>query len=81
MQSIYGVINGDGAHVDVSATMLGAKQYATRNGYRLVSKRVGYNAEVVSIKTNNNRWEDLPLLFIYDKHQSLKRDIRDGIII
>jgi len=58
---VYGVVHND-AHMDVSNTLLGAKQYATRNGYEEVSKRVGYNAVVIARKTNG-KWEDYPLPF------------------
>lgn len=61
-KAIYGVTNKDGVHTDVSLTLLGAKQYATRNGYSKVSKRVGYNARIISEKTNG-KWEYLPLPF------------------
>ncbi len=59
---IYGVINSEGTHTDVSNTLLGAKQYATRNDYKAVSKRVGYNAMIVAEKING-KWENLPLIF------------------
>ena len=52
---MYGVINSEGTHADVSKTLLGAKQYATRNGYDAVSKRMGYNAIVVA-KKENGKW-------------------------
>lgn len=62
MIAIYGVLNRDGVHIDVSLSLLGAKQYATRNGYSEVSKRIGYNAMIVARKINNN-WENFPLPF------------------
>lgn len=43
MQRIYGIINKDNSLIDVSSTLLGAKQYATRNDYKKVGYRVGYN--------------------------------------
>ena len=55
---VYGVINGDGTHIDVSKTLKGAKNYATRNKYIKVSIRVGYNAYEVAQKINNN-WINL----------------------
>lgn len=51
---VYGVLHND-AHIDVSNTLLGAKQYATRNGYEIVTKRTGYNAICVAKKVNN-KW-------------------------
>ncbi len=56
-RAIYGVYY-DGAHIDVSETLCRAKQYATRNGYNIVTKRVGYNAYKVAKKLNN-KWESL----------------------
>lgn len=55
---VYGVINSEGTHTDVSNTLKGAKNYATRNKYIKVSKRVGYNAYEVAQKINNN-WINL----------------------
>lgn len=52
----FGVINKEGTHTDVSKTLLGAKQYATRNGYNKVSKRTGYNAMCVSVKLSSGKW-------------------------
>ena len=43
---IYGVINSEETHTDVSNTLLGAKQYATRHEYTEVSKRIGYNSSI-----------------------------------
>tara|TARA_R110002096_G_scaffold291900_1_gene486119 strand:+ start:3199 stop:3381 length:183 start_codon:yes stop_codon:yes gene_type:complete len=43
MYIIYGIINKDNSLIDVSNTLLGAKQYATRNEYKKVGYRVGYN--------------------------------------
>ena len=59
---MYGIINAHGVHIDVSNSLLGAKQYATRNGYDKVSKRLGYNAMTIARKVNN-KWEDFPLTF------------------
>ncbi len=45
----YGVeINGQ--YMDVSNSLLGAKQYATRNGFNEVYKRAGYNVLKVAEK-------------------------------
>ena len=53
---IYGVVHLPyNVHIDVSNSLLGAKQYATRNGYTVVSKRVGYNAICIAKKVNN-KW-------------------------
>ena len=58
MQTIYGVLNNEEIHTDVSNTLLGAKQYATRNGYNKVSARIGYVAYVVSVKLSKGKWVD-----------------------
>ncbi len=56
--NIYGVFNSEGAHVDVSKTEKGAKQYATRHGYNKVTIRYnsGYHVDIVAIKSKNGRW-------------------------
>jgi hypothetical protein len=56
MQDVYGVVS-NGAHVDVSNTLLGAKQYATRNGYTVVTLR--HNAGHIATKCVekiNGKW-------------------------
>lgn len=52
MQTVYGIINSEGTHTDTSNSLLGAKQYATRNGYKEVSKRMGYTAVIIAVKTS-----------------------------
>jgi plastocyanin domain-containing protein len=49
MKNTYGIIS-NGAHIDVSNTEKGAKQYATKNGYTQVSIRYngGYIAQVIA---------------------------------
>lgn len=56
MQDVYGVeING--VHVDVSKTLLGAKQYATRNGLTLVTCRINCGMIAVkSVEKINGKW-------------------------
>jgi len=51
----YGTLDATNTHIDTSKTLLGAKQYATRNGYSKVSKRVGYIARVVAERVNG-KW-------------------------
>jgi len=58
MITVYGIVNKDGTHTDVSNTLHGAKCYATRNGYTTVSKRVGYNVRLVAEKVNG-KWKSL----------------------
>lgn len=56
MKAIYGVtLNRNGEYRDISNTLLGAKQFATRNGYREVYKRIGSIVRKVSIK-ENGKW-------------------------
>ena len=45
-----------GGHIDTSITLLGAKQYATRNELKTVSKRFGYNAQIVAKKSINKKY-------------------------
>lgn len=54
--SVFGVVS-NGAHTDVSNSLLGAKNYATRNGYTEVTERynAGFNAAVVARKVNG-KW-------------------------
>ena len=57
MTAIYGTTDtSNGTHIDTSKTLLGAKQYATRNNLKTVSKRVGYNAYVVAKKVDG-KWQ------------------------
>ena len=55
MITVYGVTDNKNIHTDVSNTLLGAKQYATRNGYKTVSIRIGYNVTLLEYK-QNNKW-------------------------
>jgi hypothetical protein len=52
---IYGILDNDNVHTDVSKTERGAKQYATRNGYKKVSVRHGYNAFLLATK-EGKKW-------------------------
>ena len=55
MIKVYGSTDNTNTHTDTSKTLLGAKQYATRNGLRNVSVRIGYNVTVLECKVFN-RW-------------------------
>ena len=57
MIKVYGVESGQGV-VDVTKSLLGAKQYATRNNYSVVYLRYGYNVMKASVKVNGE-WSDL----------------------
>lgn len=51
---VYGTsING--VHTDTSKTMKGAKRYATLNGFKNVTKRIGYNSMIIFNKVGN-KW-------------------------
>ena len=50
MIKIYGSTNNNNIHIDTSKTLLGAKQYATRNNYKNVSIRIGYNVTLLEYK-------------------------------
>jgi len=56
MTIVYGSINSEGTHTDTSSTKLGAKRYATLNGYDTISVRHGYNAFIVAKKNNKGKW-------------------------
>jgi hypothetical protein len=57
-QHIYGVVNSQGIHTDVSTSERGAKNFATRNGFNKVSIRykLGYAVEIIAIRKENGRW-------------------------
>lgn len=60
VNNIFGVVNSDGIHTDVSRSERGAKRYATLNGYDKVSVRYngGYVVEIVAVK-KNKKWVDV----------------------
>jgi len=60
MQKTFGVLNHEGVHIDVSKSLKGAKNYATRNGYTKVSIRynMGYIASIVAEKING-KWVNI----------------------
>jgi len=51
---VYGTLENE-VHFDTSKTLQGAKNYATKNNYNVVTIRVGYNAYIVAEKINN-KW-------------------------
>ena len=57
-QHIFGVLGSQGQHIDVSNSERGAKNYATRNGYKEVTIRYGcgYNAAIIARKIGE-KWE------------------------
>ena len=55
--NIYGILDGNDCHIDVSKSEKGAKRYATMHGYNKVSIRFncGYHVQVIAEKINN-KW-------------------------
>lgn len=58
MAPLYGVLDRNDCHIDVSFSLKGAKRFATLNGYKQVSARYngGYNVEILFQKVNN-KWK------------------------
>jgi hypothetical protein len=54
---IYGIVNSNGVHIDISQSLNAAKAYATRHGYKQVSIRYncGYNCQIIAEK-RANKW-------------------------
>jgi hypothetical protein len=50
MITVYGSTDNKNIHTDTSNTLLGAKQYATRNGLNNVSVRIGYKVTMLECK-------------------------------
>ena len=63
----YGILDSQNCHIDVSRTEKGAKNYATRNGYKTVSIRYscGYDVDIVATKRPSGKWA---------KHGSIVRE-------
>ena len=57
MIKVYGSTNNNNIHTDTSNTLLGAKQYATRNGLKNISIRIGYNVTLLEFR-DNGKWYD-----------------------
>jgi hypothetical protein len=57
---IYGIIDSNGGHIDISRNLNAAKAYATKHGYKQISIRYncGYVCEIIAEKTNN-KWTKL----------------------
>lgn len=54
---MYGIITKQGQYVEVSATLRGAKAYATRHGYTQVAKQVNnHTVYEVAFKDYRNKW-------------------------
>ena len=55
--NIYGVLDSNDCHIDISTSLKGTKRVATKDGYDKVSIRYncGYNVDVVAEKVNG-KW-------------------------
>lgn len=58
MAPIYGVLDRNDCHIDISLSLKGAKRVATNNRYNKVSVRYngGYNVEILFEKVNG-KWK------------------------
>lgn len=67
MQNIFGILDHNNCHIGVSRTEKGAKNYATRNGYKTISIRYGcgYDVDIVATKRTSGKWA---------KHGSIVRE-------
>lgn len=56
--NIYGVLDRNDCHIDVSTSLKGTKRVATKNRYNKVSVRYGcgYNVEILFEKING-KWK------------------------
>ena len=54
---IYGIIDSNGGHIDISKSLNAAKAYATKHGYKQVSIRYncGYVCQIIAEK-RQNKW-------------------------
>jgi len=57
LSNIYGVLDRNDCHIDVSLSLIGAKRVATKEGYSKVSCRYnsGYDVEILFQKVNG-KW-------------------------
>lgn len=80
MSTVYGVINSQGVHVDVSDTERGAKVYATKNGYTQVTARAngGYHAHIIAHKVGK-MWQDgAPAIVREDAPEAVQVNAEDN---
>jgi len=58
--NIYGIKTRSGEHIDISRTVRGAKNYATRHGYTAVTVRNSNHYYVTELAVKHGaRWKDL----------------------
>lgn len=57
--NIYGVLDRNDCHIDVSTSLKGTKRFATNHGYKKVSIRynAGYNVDILFEKING-KWKE-----------------------
>lgn len=55
--NIYGILDSNDCHIDISISLKGTKRYATIHGYNKVSIRYncGYDVDILFEK-RNNKW-------------------------
>ena len=53
---IYGILDKNNCQIDISRSEKGTKRYATLNGYKTVSYRIGYNVFILA-KKQLNKWK------------------------
>ena len=55
--NIYGVLDSNDCHIDISTSLKGAKRVATRNGYKKVSIRYNGSCHVKIVAEKvNGKW-------------------------
>ena len=67
MIKTYGSTDNNNVHHDTSRTLLGAKQYATRNNYKNVSVRIGYNVTLLEYKQYGNWYKYADFLDLFNE--------------
>jgi len=55
---IYGILDRNDCHIDISLSLKGTKRVATKDGYTKVSRRNDYYVTVVAEKING-KWKTL----------------------
>lgn len=55
---IYGVLDENDCHIDVSKSLLATKRHAKKEGYNKISCRYEYNV-IILFELVNNRWVEL----------------------
>lgn len=58
MQPIFGVLDRNDCHIDISLSLKGTKRVATKEGYTKVSRRNDYNVTIVAEKING-KWKTI----------------------